>query len=362
MKSSSRILLGAVALFAWSIGCSPAKNANAGGAGTPGGSGPSGSSSGNGGSDAMSGNGGMGGPAASGNGGQGGSSTGAGGMSSPSKANGTGGGAAATPPPAAVAKMLDPKVDWTALKLVYSPMYSAYDGKHTFQVPVHVDGATVDISGWQAIPASAVSFDPDPDVMGGVLVTVLDGTAEITIAASNGMVGGTAPLRITTGTPAQWEAGKARYNNGVEFTLMVDFSQVIDPNWMPPPPPPNLACNNCHSTGAKYFEIQHTPTQAARFSDDDLSTIFTKGMKPPGVGFRVLPDMIGNMKAVDLYAMFHKWDASADEIKGLIIYLRSLTPKGQGDILLPDGTYAKPGTLPPGAPGSAGASGSAGSH
>ena len=33
-----------------------------------------------------------------------------------------------------------------------------------------------------------------------------------------------------------------------------------------------------------------------------------------------------------------------DEIKGLIIYLRSLTPTGQGDILLPDGTYVAPGT------------------
>jgi hypothetical protein len=263
------------------------------------------------------------------------------------------GGMASTAPPKAVVEMLDPNVDWTALKLVYSPMYSAFDGKHTFQVPVHVDGATVDISGWKAIPASAVTFDPDT-AGGGVLVTVLDGTAEITIAASNGMVGGTAPLRITTGTPDQWEAGKARYSNGVDYVLDIDFSRIIDPTWMPPTPPPNLACNNCHSMGAKYFEIQHTPAQAARFSDDDLATIFTKGMKPPGIGFRVIPAMVGNETAVDLYAMFHKWDATADEIKGLIIYLRSLTPMGQGDIALPDGTYAPPG-------GVAGAGGAGGS-
>jgi hypothetical protein len=250
-----------------------------------------------------------------------------------------------------VKEMLDPNVDWTALKLVYAPMYSAFDGKHTFQVPVHVDGATVDLSGWKAIPASAVTFDPDPDG-GGVLVTIVQDTPEITIAATNGTIGGTALLKVTSATPEEWEAGKARYNNGVDFNLMIDFSQILDPTWMPPTPPPNLACNNCHSTGAKYFEIQHTPTQEARFSDDELSTIFSKGMKPPGIGFRLIPAMVGNMTAVDLYAGFHKWDATPEEIKGLLVYLRSLTPKGQGDILLPDGTYVAPGG--PGGTGGAG--------
>jgi hypothetical protein len=263
------------------------------------------------------------------------------------------GGAAGSQTPATAGEKLDPNVDWTALKLVYAPMYSAYDGKHTFQVPVHVDGATVALAGWRAIPSSAVTFDPDA-AGGGVLVTIVQPVPEITIAASNGAIGGTAPLHVTIGTPDDWAAGEARYNNGVDFTLMVDFAQIIDPTWTPPPPPPNLACNNCHSTGAKYFEIQHTPTQAARFSDADLSTIFTKGMKPPGVGFRLLPAMIGSMTGVDTYAQFHKWDASPGEVKGLIVYLRSLTPQGQGDILLPNGTYVAPGSVPAGFGGASG--------
>jgi hypothetical protein len=29
------------------------------------------------------------------------------------------------------------------------------------------------------------------------------------------------------------------------------------------------------------------------------------------------------------------------------VYLRSLTPTGQGDILLPDGTYVAPGSMLP---------------
>jgi len=259
------------------------------------------------------------------------------------------------PPPPEVMEMLDPNVDWTALTLVYPSMYSAFDGKHTFQVPVHVDGATVELSDWMAIPSSAVSFDADPDT-GGVLVTVLQGVAEITIAVRTDGIGGTAPLHVTTGKPEQWEMGTARYANGVEFdipdTIDLEMFQMmlLDPNWMPPKPPADLACNNCHSTGAKYFEVQHTPTQAARFSDDDLRTILTMGKKPAGVGFRVLPKMIFGMTAEQMYAESHRWEASDDEITGLIIYLRSLTPQGQGDILLPDGTYVAPGEPLPGLP------------
>jgi hypothetical protein len=249
------------------------------------------------------------------------------------------------PPPPAVMEMLDPNVDWMALTLVYPSMYSAYDGEHTFQVPVHVDGATVELKDWKAIPASAVTFDPDPDT-GGVLITVNQAVAEVTIAVSTGDVGGTAPLHITSATPAQWAAGEARYRNGVEFTLDIDFAQIIDPNWMPPPAPPDLACNNCHSTGAKYFEIQHTPTQVARYSDDDLTTILTMGTKPAGAGFRLLPPKLGSISDVDLYKMFHKWEATPDEVKGVIVYMRSLTPEGQGDILLPDGTFVPPGGMP----------------
>lgn len=255
-----------------------------------------------------------------------------------------------TPPPPEVVEMLDPSVDWKALTIIFPTMYSAFDGQHTFQVPAHVDGATIALSAWKAIPADSVSFDPDPDVEGGVLITVMKGEPQITIAANDGAIGGTAALFITTGTPQQWEAGRMRYSNGVDFELPgfedVDFSKVLDPNWTPPPPPGDLACNNCHTTGAKYFEIQHSPTQAARFSDDDLKKILTMGTKPEGVGFRLLPAMLGSLTDKELYMQFHKWQASDEELKGLIMYMRSLTPTGQGDIRLPDGTYVEPGQMP----------------
>jgi hypothetical protein len=254
-------------------------------------------------------------------------------------------------PPAEHMEMLDPSVDWEALTLVYDTMYSAYDGVHTFQVPVRVDGASVELSDWSAIPSSAVSFDADPDT-GGVIVTILEDVSEVTIAARSGPIGGTAPIFVTSATPEQWAVGEGRYHNGIEynlpdFTFMDFIGLVLDPTWEPPPTPSDLACNNCHTTGAKYFEVIHSPTQAAWFSDDDLRTILTQGTKPAGIDFRVLPPMLGSKTDMEMYSEFHTWDATADEITGLIVYLRSLTPEGQGDVKLPDGTYVPAGSAPP---------------
>jgi hypothetical protein len=202
-----------------------------------------------------------------------------------------------------------------------------------FQIPAHVDMSTVDLKNWEAIPSDAVTFDPDPDVSGGVMITIVKGVEDITIAAHADKLGGTAPLHVTLATPDDWMVGEMRYNNGVDYMLPdLNFADLVDPNWMPPPTPKNLACNNCHSTGAKYFEIQHTPTQIGNLSDDDLVTIFTTGMKPPGVPFHVLPPEFQH-----LYPEFHTWDATKQEQKGLIVYLRSLTPTGQGTIEIPDG-------------------------
>jgi hypothetical protein len=289
----------------------------------------------------------------------------------PAAATGTAGSkamaAAGAAAPAPVG-MLDPKVDWKALKLVYATMYSAYDGVHTFQVPVRVEGATVEPSGWSAIPSDAVQFDADPEG-GGVLLTMLKATPQVTIAArttGSAPLGGTATLNITKATPEEWALGQQRYMTGADYSFVnqddlppelagmdvtklsleevanllgpVKFAALLAelPSKIQnaPPPPTNLKCTNCHSTGAKYFEVQHTPTQIAQVSDADLVTIFTKGMKPAGVAFRVLPKDLQS-----IYVDFHKWMATEAETKGLIVYLRSLTPKGQGDILGTDGVY-----------------------
>jgi hypothetical protein len=262
--------------------------------------------------------------------------------------SGSGGAGAGSGSPAmmtAPEEKLDPSVDWTALTIVSPKMYSAHDGTHTFQVPMHVDGATVELAGWQAIPSNAVTIEPDAKGA-GVLITIRKPIADITIAAHSAAIGGTAHIYVTAATPEDWKVGEARYNNGVDYTIpALDFAQLVDPNWMPPPTPKNLACNNCHTTGAKYFEIQHTPTQIGNISDQDLITIFTTGMKPPGVPYHLLP-----MQLQRLYPEFHTWEAGPAEQKGLIVYLRSLTPTDQGKINLQDSGIVLPdaGMLPDG--------------
>jgi hypothetical protein len=252
-----------------------------------------------------------------------------------SGASGTNGGGGNAGVPMEVKEMLDPDVDWEALTLVFPVLYSAFDGEHTFQIPVHVDMATVALEDWQAIPSDAVTFDPDPEVEGGVMITIVKGVEDITIAAHSDKIGGTAPLHVTLATPEEWAVGEMRYHNGVDYELPeLTFDQLVDPNWQPPPTPKNLACNNCHSTGAKYFEIQHTPNQIGALSDDVLIQIFTTGMKPEGVPYHILPPDLEH-----LYSEFHTWEASDEERKGLIVYLRSLTPMGQGDIVIPDGLF-----------------------
>ena len=176
-------------------------------------------------------------------------------------------------------------VDWTALTVgaadstgkVHANMYSAFDGVQTFKVPARVEGATVELSGWVAVPSSAVLFEADPDADAGVMITVL-AAGEITIGAmtSDMLLGGAATLHVMQATETAWMTGEARYDNGVDYVMPnISFADLLDPNYVPPETPDDLACNNCHTSGAKYLEIQHTPTQIAYISDTDLLTIFT---------------------------------------------------------------------------------------
>lgn len=337
MRSKGLSLKAALVLALCVTGCGAKEETPGGGTGATGATG-----AGSGGQSGVGDTGGSGGGAGSGNtgGSSGGSGSGnTGGQSGSSGESGGGGDEGGSGGSAPVDEMLDPAVDWEALTLIYAPLYSAYDGTNTYQVPVRVKDAEIELAGWQAIPSTAVKFDEDPTVAGQVLITVMQPVESVTIAARNGMIGGTTTLHVTIGTPEDWEIGRMRYDNGVEYELPdFDFAQLLDPNFMPPEPPDNLACNNCHTKGAKYFEIIHSPTQASLYSDEQLVSIFTMGIKPEPVCYRVLPPDLEY-----LYVDFHTWESPPEEQKGLIMYLRSLTPEGQGDILLPDGTYAPPG-------------------
>jgi cytochrome c553 len=242
----------------------------------------------------------------------GGAAAGAGG------ANKDGGGSVATGPAAACPN--------GALKIAFDPMYSAYDGVHTFQIPAIVDGLDASAVTWSASDPSKVDLAPDA-TFGGVMITTRS-SGTVTIVATAGELCGTSLLTITSATPDDWSVGSARYNDGVVLRGLrpagaPDAGRRAGPQ--DAAPPQEAACTNCHGDTANgpFKTVAHTPEQIGGFSDDELKNIFTNAVVPDGGYFDTM------IVAYRTWQGFHKWEMTDDEAKGMIIYLRSLTPAPQ---------------------------------
>ena len=210
-----------------------------------------------------------------------------------------------------------------ALTILFNPMYSAYDGVHMFQLPAVVSGldpAQVDIE-WSASDPSMVALEPDPTT-GGVMIT-MQKAGNVSIIASAGSLCGIAPLSITDATPDDWMAGSDRYNNGVVLTRLPVMGGRPRPD-AGTDGGVQAKCTDCHGdTAAGPFKtVQHTPEQTGGFSDDDLMNIFQNGIVPKGGYFDT------SIVSYAVWQGFHKWDVGDSE-KGLVVYLRSLTPAAQ---------------------------------
>jgi hypothetical protein len=241
-----------------------------------------------------------------------------------------------------------------ALKIQFNPMYSAYDGVHTFQLPAVVSGidsAATPIT-WTASDPSKVRFAPDP-ATGGVMMT-MQAAGQVTISARAGDLCGVAPLTITEATPEEWTVGSKRYNEGVVLSPRGAVVQSEDGGATPQ----QASCTNCHGDTASgpYKSVAHTPTQIGGFSDEDLLGIIQTGIVPEGGHFD------DSIVPYALWQLFHKWDVG-EAGKGLVVYLRSLTPavqKGAFNIgAVFDGgvPMAMPVTPDGGQPGTGGAAG-----
>jgi hypothetical protein len=211
----------------------------------------------------------------------------------------------------------EPTGELGTLKLLFSPMYSAYEPEHKYQIPVILEdgqkGAT-----FTASDPSKVDVANTPE---GALLT-MKGAGKVTITAKLGSESGSATLTITEATPDDWKRGEARYTNGIDALPTdggtVSIAALGTRN-------PEGACTTCHSETAKILNIQHTPQQTGGYTDDELVTIFTQGDKPTGgVQRSGIPEF--------LWGMAHKWDVEEADKKGLVTYLRSLPPKTQGEI------------------------------
>ncbi len=201
--------------------------------------------------------------------------------------------------------------------MMFSPMYSAYDGgEHTFKVPAIVNGYTGVT--WSAEDPSMVDLVQTGE--NSVMITTRAAGSTRIIARAGGL-SGSAMIHITEANPADWVLGEQRYNNGVPLP---DFSamQAAGAGIMIPD---DLSCRNCHGGGADALSVEHTPQQTGGYSDEELIAIFTMGQKPPTAGWRSGIPMF-------IYTMLHTWSATEEEKRGIIAYLRSMEPMSQGEI------------------------------
>jgi hypothetical protein len=204
-----------------------------------------------------------------------------------------------------------------SLKLLFSPMYSAFEPSHTYKLPVIIDGVT----GATFSASDPSKVDVENTATGATLTMKAPG--QVTITAKLGNETGTSSLTISETTAADWERGNARYNTMVDALPTPDGGTVTIANFFTMREAKG-ACTTCHSETAKLLKIQHTPQQTGGYSDQELITIFTMGMKPGGARQRTaLPEYF--------WGMGHQWTVDEADKKGLVTYLRALPPKTQGE-------------------------------
>jgi hypothetical protein len=222
----------------------------------------------------------------------------------------------------------------SALTILFSPMYSAYDGTHTFQIPAVVNGldpSQITIN-WSASDPSMVKLESDPTT-GGVMITTRK-AGKVSIIASAGTLCGASLLTITAATPTDWADGSMRYNDGVVINRI---PRTGGPGGMGVggagsagtaggggASATDAACTNCHGDTAAgpYKTVQHTPEQTGGFSDADLINIFQNGTVPTGGYFDA------TIVPYAQWQSFHKWNVG-DTPQNMVVYLRALTPAAQ---------------------------------
>ncbi|MGH7434969.1 MAG: hypothetical protein ACRENE_04780 [Polyangiaceae bacterium] len=243
------------------------------------------------------------------------------------------------------------------LSVKFNPVYSGFDGTHTYQVPVFAEGVDPSTVTWGASDPSYVSMQP---YVTGVMITTRK-AGEVDIIARSGSKCGTTHLTITQFQASDWTAGNARYNNGNGLNLNIlalppalagmvndggftspdgsmydassvctssDFMGLTNPFEMPP-----AQCTNCHGAGSNgvvlgktiFSDVQHTPEQTGGYSDSQLTNMFVNGVVPDGGYFAssITPECI--------WSRWHQWqdiDSGAEQT-GVLSYLRAIVPQEQ---------------------------------
>ena len=220
------------------------------------------------------------------------------------------------------------------LSVLPNPAYSGFDGTHKYQIPLRVNNKTG--AKWTVDKPDLVDIMETAD--GAMLTT--KGAGSVVVTATLGTETGSTKLTIGQYSAADWDVGDKRYNSGITALVITSDSGV----------PMGIndikydkdgACTTCHGTTAMFLKVQHTPYQTGGYSDDELSTIFLKGMKPAGVVQR-------SFIPAFYWGMFHTWNATDAQKVGLITYLRALAPVSRPTVDFPTRVGPDGGPLAPG--------------
>ncbi|HEY2516556.1 MAG TPA: hypothetical protein VGI39_37055 [Polyangiaceae bacterium] len=253
------------------------------------------------------------------------------------------------------------------IPIVFSSMYSAYvpgDSLRSFSIPVVTqDGCPVtwSVSDPSQVILHAESFGAGGATTPGAMLTTKgtggakgpETTGEVTVYATDSTGAcGAAVLTITQNTDDDWSIGNARYANGVSLHLggsgpaTGPYAQADGGSFQESDG--GTACASCHSQTVKtgqYADVAHTPEQAGGFSDTEMKDIILSGEVADGgyfdpsvidpscttAGTTLSPSMAScGLAAYAKFRAFHQWpDIGADQVPGMICYLRSLPPEGQ---------------------------------
>lgn len=242
------------------------------------------------------------------------------------------------------------------LAIKYNPMYSGFDGTHSYQIPTFVQGVDPGSITWGSSDPSMVAFQP---YVRGVLITTKK-AGDVTIVAQSGSMCGSSVLHIAQYTVDEWNIGNSRYNNSMALMINPESGIPADANFanfdasgfdasgfdaaaicgfldsgrfVNPFGNTTPACTNCHGAGSNgklfgmtlFMDIAHTPEQTGGFSEDQLTNVFVNGTIPEGGTFD---------NTITQYCIWHEahlWtDIDTPEKQaGMRAYLRSLPPQEQ---------------------------------
>lgn len=225
--------------------------------------------------------------------------------------------------------------------ITFTPMFSAFDGVHEYAVTPSVPSASPSAKEADPLLASSIQWELDgafvkksdfADLPAAIRLTTKKSgitTVGVRVKTLTGVaVRSEAKFTISKAHASEWDAGEERYQDGEKMRSATTAESLgkcglvsgIDL-------PKDAACSTCHNAMSS-VTIEHTPTQTAGYSDQDLIDVFTHGAKPAGFTYNS-PFLRAAPMPDCLYKAFHTWEMTDDEKNGIVWKLRSIAPKVQ---------------------------------